>query len=67
MPLRISVELRDGAVCQMAKRAFNIFLSLDKVARFKRSEGWIVVGEASLRDLEKDNDYALFAERRAFF
>ena len=46
MPYRVNVELKDGAVCQMAKKAFNVFLSLDKVARFKRSNGWI--------DVEKD-------------
>ncbi len=67
MPLRIAVELKDGAVCKMAKNAFNVFLSLDKVAKFKRSDGWIVVGERPLRDLKKESDYALFAERRAFF
>ena len=66
MPLKINVELKDGAVCRMAKRSFNVFLSLDKVAKFKRSEGWIVVGKDPLRDLEKGNDYPLFAERRAF-
>ena len=67
MPLRINVELKDGSVCLMAKKAFNVFLSLDKVAKFKRSNGWIVVGEGPLRDLGKDSDYALFAERRVFF
>lgn len=66
MPLKINVELKDGAVCRMAKRSFNVFLSLDKVAKFKRSDGWIVVGKDPLRDLEKGNDYPLFAERRAF-
>ena len=67
MPLRIDVELKDGSVCRMAKKAFNVFLSLDKVAKFKRSNGWIIVGEGPLRDLGKDSDYALLAERRAFF
>ena len=67
MPLRIDVELKDGSVCPMAKKAFNVFLSLDKVAKFKRSNGWFVVGEGPLRDLGKDNNYALLAERRAFF
>lgn len=66
MPYRINVELKDGAVCQMAHKAFNVFLSLDKVAKFKRSDGWIVVGEDPLRNLEKGNDYPLVAERRAF-
>ena len=65
MPYKVDVELRDGAVCMMAKNAFNIFLSLDRVAKFKRSEGWIVVGKDQLRDLEKIDDYPPFADRRA--
>lgn len=64
MPLKVDVELKDGAVCLMAKKAFNVFLSLDRVAKFKRSEGWIVVGKDQVRDLEKINDYPLFADRR---
>jgi len=67
MPLKVNVELKDGSVCPMAKKAFNVFLSLDRVARFKRSDGWIVVGKGTLRDLEKGNDYPLFADRRTFF
>ena len=67
MPMRIDVELKDGAVCPMAKQAFNVFLSLDKVAKFKWSNGWIVVGEAQLRDMKKDSDYVFFAERRTCF
>jgi len=65
MPLRINVELKDGSVCLMAKKAFNVFLSLDEVAKFKRSNGWISVDEGALRDLGKDNDYTFCAERRA--
>lgn len=67
MPLRINVELKDGSVCLMGKKAFNVFLSLDKVAKFKRSNGWIEVGEGPLRDSGKESEYALFAERRVFF
>ena len=66
MPLKINVELKGGAVCRMAKSTFSVFLALDKVAKFKRSAGWIVIGEEPLRGLEKDKDYALLAERRAF-
>ena len=62
---KVDVELKDGAVCQMAKHAFNVFLSLNRVVRFKRSDGWIVVGTDPLRDLEKDDDYPAIADRRA--
>ncbi len=64
MPLRVNVELKDGAVCMMAKKSFNIFLSLDRVSAFKRANGWAVVGKDQLRDLEKNSDYPLFADRR---
>jgi len=65
MPLRVNVELRDGAICMMAKKSFNTFLSLDRVVTFKRASGWVVVGKDQLRDLEKVNDYPFYAERRA--
>jgi len=64
MPYRVNVELKDGAVCQMAKKAFNVFLSLDKVARFKRSNGWIDVDKDVMRDSNRESDYPLFADRR---
>ncbi len=64
MPYRVNVELKDGAVCQMAKKAFNVFLSLGKVARFERSNGWIDVDKDPLRDLTKESDYPIFADRR---
>jgi hypothetical protein len=60
----VNVELKDGAVCQMAKKAFNVFLSLDKVARFKRSNGWIDVEKDAMRDSNRESDYPLFADRR---
>jgi hypothetical protein len=65
MPLRVNVELKDGAICMMAKKSFNTFLSLDRVVTFKRASGWVVVGKDQLRDLEKVNDYPFYAERRA--
>lgn len=64
MPFKVNVELKNGAVCLMAKQSFNIFLSLDRVVKFKRADGWVVVGEDQLRDLEKNNDYPRYAERR---
>lgn len=65
MLLKVDVELKDGAVCQMAEKAFNVFLSLDRVAKFKRSGGWVVVGQDPMRNLEKKNDYPTAANRRA--
>lgn len=65
MPFRVNVELKDGSVCLMTKKSLNVFLSFDSVAKFKRKNGWVVVGEDQLRNLEKDNDYPVYAERRA--
>lgn len=65
MRVQVNVELKDGSVCQMARQAFNVFLSLDRVVKFKRADGWVVVGEGQMRDLGKANDYPQVAERRA--
>jgi hypothetical protein len=65
--LKIDVELKDGTVCKMAKKAFNVFLSLDRVAKFKRSDGWAVVGKDPMRDLEKIDDYPQLGDRRVDF
>jgi hypothetical protein len=64
MEYHVNVELKDGSVCQMAKKAFNVFLSLDRVVRFERADGWAVVGQDELRDLQKTNDYPPVADRR---
>ena len=66
MRVQVNVELKDGSVCQMAKQAFNVFLSLDKVLKFKRSDGWVVVGTDQMRDPDKVNDYPPVADRRAY-
>ncbi len=49
----IRVELKDGAICRMAQKAFNLFLAQDKIVRFERSDGWVVIGKDPLRDLTK--------------
>ena len=64
MPFRINVELKDGSVCLMGKKSLNFFLSQDGGAKFKRTNGWVIVGEDQLRDLEKNSDYPHYAERR---
>lgn len=66
MRVQVNVELKDGSICLMAKQAFNVFLSLDKVLKFKRSDGWVVVGTDQMRDLDKVNDYPPVADRRAY-
>ena len=51
MSQKITVELKDGTVSQMLRKAFNVFLSFDKVAKFKRSDGWVVVVKGPLIEL----------------
>ena len=65
MPFRVNVELKDGSVCLMTKKSLNFFLSLGSVAKFKRKNSWAVVGIDQLRDLDKVNNYPIYAERRA--
>ena len=59
----VRVELKDGTICRMAKKAFCVFLAKDKIVRFERSDGWAFVGEDTLRALD---DYCNFTgpERR---
>ena len=65
MPFRVNVELKDCSVCLMTKKSLNLFLSLDSVAKFKRTNGWVVVGKDQPRGLKKNDDYPLYAERSA--
>lgn len=53
----ILVELKEGTSCRMAKKALKVFLAHGEVARFKRSDGWVVVGKDQLRDPKNDRNY----------
>ena len=66
MPNKVEVELKDGTVCHMGKKAFNVFLSLDEVTKFRRTDGWVDVDKGVLRDLEKNSDYR-YPDRRGDF
>jgi len=57
MELLIRVELKDGTICRMAIKAFNIFLAHGKIARFERSDGWVVVGRDPLRNMDDVDEY----------
>lgn len=46
----IRVKLQDGSVCCMAKKAFYIFLTQNKVAEFERSDGWVDPQEVPTRN-----------------
>lgn len=66
MPDKVKVELKNGTVCRMGKKAFNVFLSLDEVSKFERTDGWVDVDTDTLRDLEKNSGYR-FPDRRGGF
>ena len=59
----VLVELKEGTSCRMAKPALRVFLAHGGVTRFKRSDGWVVVGKDQLRDPKNDRTYD-GAERR---
>lgn len=66
MPDKIKVKLKNGTVCHMGKKAFNVFLSLNEVTKFRRTDGWVDIGKDTLRDLEKSNDFR-YPDRRGGF
>ena len=53
----IRVELKDGAICCMAKKAFYIFLAQSKVVKFERSDGWVSPDEVPARDMLGADSY----------
>ena len=53
----IRVELKDGTICRMAKKAFYIFLAQNKVVKFERSDGWVAVGEVPVRNMLGADSY----------
>lgn len=61
----IPVELVDGLACRMTKQELNMALADGHVARFKRSDGWVVVGKDPLREMNKETLYT-GVERRQF-
>jgi len=53
----VRVEMKDGEICCMAKKAFDLFLTQNKIAKFERSDGWVIVGEVPLRDMTRSRPY----------
>ena len=47
----IRAKLKDGAICCMAKKAFYLFLTQNKVVEFERSDGWVAVNEVPARNM----------------
>ena len=61
----VLVELKEGTSCRMAKTALKIFLAHGGVARFKRSDGWVVVGRDRLRNPNNAGTYTGVERREA--
>jgi hypothetical protein len=59
----IIVEMKDGTVCRMVGKALNLFLSHDRVTKFKRANGWAVVGVDPLRN-KNNASHSAGVERR---
>jgi len=59
----VRVELDDGTICRMAKKAFYIFLAQGKVIRFERSDGWVLAGKNTLRSVD-DSCHFTGSDRR---
>lgn len=53
----IRVELKDGTVCCMAKKAFYMFLAKCKVVKFERSDGWVAVDQVPVRNMSGAGRY----------
>lgn len=45
----IEVIMVDGTKCRMAPKALNLFLSVNRILKFKRADGWATVGIDTLR------------------
>ena len=59
----IEVHFTSGKTCRIGCRAMHYLLSQNKVVKFKRSDGWAVVGKDCLRSQREDNIYTGFERR----
>lgn len=59
----VKVELRDGTICQVTPDALDDLLVQNKVIRFERAGGWVMVDQGPLRDKRKGTVYSI-PERR---
>jgi len=63
--MTIQVELLDGTVCRVVPKGLNLLLNQRMVKRFRRSDGWAVVGKDPLRCAREQGNYR-GPERRVF-
>jgi len=59
----IIVEMKDGTVCRMAKKAVDMLLRHNRIARFRRSGDWIEVDKAPLREAAESSSFSGYDRR----
>ena len=60
----VEVELKDGKVCRIGYEILDLLLKHDEISKFKRSQGWAIIGRDSLRNTDKGVHLSL-PERRS--
>ena len=64
--MTIQTELTDGTICRVVPKGLELLLGHQRVKRFRRRDGWVVVGRDPLRSASGDSSYD-GPERRCFF
>jgi hypothetical protein len=59
----IEVHFTSGKTYRIGCRAMHYLLSQNKIVKFKRSDGWAVLGKDCLRSQREDNIYTGFERR----
>ena len=59
----IEVEFKNGRCCRVPPEVLESLLTRKEIVRFKRADGWAIVGRALLRDRNKKEVYSI-PERR---
>ena len=63
--MTIQVELIDGTYCRVVPKGLDLLLSKDLVKRFRRADGWAVIGVDPIRTSRKQNIYTGPERRKA--
>lgn len=63
--MTIQVELIDGTYCRVVPKGLDLLLSKDLVKRFRRADGWAVIGVDPIRAPRRQNTYSGPERRKA--
>ena len=64
--MTIQLELTDGTICRVVPKGLNFLLNQQRVRRFRRQSGWVVVGRDPIRSASASSTYH-GPERRQVF